>query len=112
MRNYRSRLRVLRSKIRGAEEVEIGGGRRIRMTPQQRYDTLIDALAGEDTEAIQAIRSGRGGDGEGKFASLINAFDPAHRVPPSGDPENPWVDEGGASPAEDIAGPGDIPGRG
>src|SRR5215218_5150239 len=92
MSDRRSRLKVLRSRVRGTDRVEIGEGRSIKMTPQERYDTLIDALAGSDTPTIQAIRSGAGSDDIGEYASLINAFDPSQRVPPSGDPENPWVD--------------------
>jgi hypothetical protein len=96
----RSRLRVLEARVKGAEPIEVGGGRRIVLTPTERYETLIDALAGEDTPAIQAIRSGTGKPDRGEYADLIQALDPVNRKPPSGDPEEPWVDP--PDPAQDL----------
>lgn len=55
-----SRLKVLEGRVRGAETVEVGGGRRLAMTPAERYETLIDALGGFDSPFVQAIRSGTG----------------------------------------------------
>jgi hypothetical protein len=95
-----SRLRGLEGRVRGAEVVEVGGGRRLAMTPAERYETLIDALAEEDTPTIEAIRSGAGKPDAGEFAQLINALYPLNRTPPSGDWENPWVDS--EDPAEDL----------
>jgi hypothetical protein len=96
----RSRLRVLEARVKGAKPIEVGGGRRIVLTPAERYETLIDALAGEDTPAIQAIRSGRGKPDRDQYADLIQALDPVNRKPPSGDPESPWVDA--EDPADDL----------
>jgi hypothetical protein len=96
----RSRLRGLEARVKGAEPIEVGGGRRIVLTPAERYETLIDALAGEDTPAIQAIRSGRDKPDRSEYADLIQALDSANRRPPSGDPESPWVDS--EDPAQDI----------
>ena len=89
----RSRLGTLEGKVRGAEPVEVGGGRRIMLTPLERYETLIDAMGGFDSPTIEAIRSGQGQPDAGRFANLIHAFI-GRSGPPSGDPENPWVDAG------------------
>jgi hypothetical protein len=96
----RSRLRVLEGRVRGAEPVEVGGGRRIVMTPAERYETLIDALAGDDTPTIQAIRSGTGEPGRDRYADLIQNLSLRERTPPSGDPDSPWVDS--SDPAEEL----------
>lgn len=88
----RSRLRVLEGRVRGAELVEVGGGRRIVLTPDERYQAFIDALAEDDTPTLQAIRSGAGKPDAGEFAKFINALYPLNRTPPSGDPDSPWVD--------------------
>jgi hypothetical protein len=95
-----SRLRVLEGRVRGAEFVEVGGGRRIAMTPAEKYATFIDALAEDDTPTIQAIRSGAGKPDAGEFAQFINALYPLSRMPPSGDWDEPWVDA--EDPADDL----------
>jgi hypothetical protein len=104
----RSRVRVLEARIKGAEFIEVGGGRRIVLTPAEKHATFIDALAGDDTEAIQAINTGRGEPDASPYAELIQALSISNRVPPSGDPESPWVDAD--SPADDIVDPDEIPG--
>jgi hypothetical protein len=96
----RSRLRVLEARVKGADPIEVGGGRRIVLTPAEKYETLIDALAGEDSLTIQAIRSGRDKPDQDPYAELIQALDPANRKPPSGDPASPWVDA--EDPADDL----------
>jgi hypothetical protein len=88
----RSRLRVLEGRIKGASPIEVGGGRQIVLTPDERYQAFIDALAQEDTSTIQAIRSGEGKPDAGEFAQFINALWPRERVPPSGDWDEPWID--------------------
>jgi hypothetical protein len=104
----RWRLRVLEARVKGAEFIEVGGGRRIAMTPAERYATLIDALAGEDTPTIQAIRSGMGKPDRGGYADLIQNLSLRDRTPPSGSWESPWIDSpdsGSASPAQDLPNP-------
>lgn len=96
----RSRLRVLESRVKGAEPVEIGGGRRLVMTPAEKYATFIDALAEDDSVTIQAIRSGAGKPDAGEYAQLINALWPRERVPPSGNWDEPWADA--EDPADDL----------
>jgi hypothetical protein len=95
-----SRLRVLEGRVRGAELVEVGGGRRLAMTPAEKYATFIDALAQDDTPTLQAIRSGAGKPDAGEYAQLINALYPLNRRPPSGSWDEPWVDA--EDPADDL----------
>ena len=107
-RGRQSRLKVLEGRIKGAEPIEIGGGRRLALSPSERYQTLIDALAEDDTPTIQAIRSGAGKPDAGEFAQLINALYPLNREPPSGSWEEPWVDA--PDPAQDVVDMGDLEG--
>jgi len=111
-RRHESRLRVIEARNRGAEPVEIGGGRRLRLSSDQKHETLLDAVGGFETPTIEAIRCGRGEPDAGRFAQMIAAFDPAHRRPPSGDAESPWVDSDDDGPAADIVDPQDVPGGG
>ena len=90
--SHHSRIRRLRAQVKGIEEINVGGGRTVLASPQERYNALIDALAGSPNPLLEAIRSGEGDPTIGKFANLILALAPTERRPPSGDPESPWVD--------------------
>ena len=85
------RLDRLKSRFPGPRELNVGGGRTILTTSENRYAMLLAALAGSDHPMLDAVRAGAGEQDVDEFAQLLLSIT-GERVPPSGDPE-PCIDD-------------------
>jgi hypothetical protein len=86
------RLDRLKSRFPGPRELNVGGGRKILTTPEDRHAMLLAAMAGGDHPMLDAVRAGAREPDADEFAQLIWAMI-GGEGPPSGDEDNPWVDD-------------------
>jgi hypothetical protein len=89
-----SRLDRLKSRFPGPRELNVGGGRTIITTSEDRHAMLVAALAEDDHPLLDAVRAGAREPEIDRFAQLLWAII-GERVPPSGDEDSPWVDDHG-----------------
>jgi hypothetical protein len=89
------RLDRLKSRFPGPRVLHVGGGRTIVTTSEDRYAMLLAAMGDGDHPSLNAVRAGTGEPDVDEFAQLLQSM-VGERVPPSGDPEEPWIDEEGS----------------
>jgi hypothetical protein len=88
----RGRLERIEERVGRPAELRVGGGRTVVLKPLDRFEALRAAIRGEDHPLLDAVRAGAGEEVRDELAELLGAFEGGD--PPSGDPENPWADQG------------------
>ena len=73
-------------------ELNVGEGRTIVTTMEDRLAMLLAAINGDDHPMLDAVRSGTGAPDSDEFARLLQALI-VEAKPPSGNPEEPWIDD-------------------
>ena len=86
------RLDRLESRFPGPQELNVGGGRKIFTTMEDRYLMLLAAMGDGDRPMLDAVRAGAGEPDSDDFAKLLCAMI-GEKAPPSGDEDDPWVDD-------------------
>jgi hypothetical protein len=99
------RLRRIEERVGRPQELRVGGGRAIVLSPLDRCEMLTAAIRQEDHPLLDAVRSGAGEEERDELAELLGAFEGGDG-PPSGDAESPWVYAVEEAPTGDIEGLG------
>jgi hypothetical protein len=88
----RNRLGRIEEQLPRPRELNVGGGRKIVTTWEDRYAMLLSAMGDGDHPMLDAVRAGARESDSDEFAQLLLAMF-GERVPPSGDEDGPWVDD-------------------
>ena len=59
----------------GPRELDIGDGKKILTTVEDRFEMLISAIRGEDHPMLDAVRSGKGNPTPDPFTRLLRALE-------------------------------------
>jgi hypothetical protein len=73
--SHLNRLDRLESRFPRPRKLNVGGGRTIVTTVEDRYEMLLSAMSDGDHPMLDAVRSGAGEPDSDEFARLLRALE-------------------------------------